>query len=99
MVDDDGVTVLFSTHQIGEVEDIGDHVGILHEGRMFWQGPIGGVGERVRRFAGELPPGIQRLHGDVVWGEPEAVAGLPAAEPVSLEAAFVAIARQDRDPP
>jgi ABC-2 type transport system ATP-binding protein len=100
MVDDDGVTVLFSTHQIAEVEDIGDHVGILHEGRIFWQGPIGGLADRVRRVRAPPPEGVTALQDDargtIVWGEPDRVAALPEAEPVSLEAAFVAIARQDR---
>jgi ABC-2 type transport system ATP-binding protein len=100
MVDDEGVTVLFSTHQISEVEDIGDQVGILHEGRMFWQGPVAGVRERVRRVRGDVPEGLLALHrderGTVVWGPPERLATLADAEPISLEAAFVAIARQDR---
>jgi ABC-2 type transport system ATP-binding protein len=100
LADDDGVTVLFSTHQISEVEDIGDHVGILHDGRMFWQGPIAGVAERVRRVQGGAPEGVTALHrdsrGTIVWGEPERISALSDAEVVTLEAAFVAIARQDR---
>ncbi len=101
MVDDEGVTVLFSTHQIGEVEAIGTHVGVLHDGRMFWQGPVGELGDRVRRVS-QAPEGVTALHtderGTVVWGEPDVVATLPDAAPVSLEEAFVAIARQDRRP-
>jgi len=101
MVDDEGVTVLFSTHQIGEVEDIGTHVGILHDGRLFWQGPVAELGDRVRRVR-EVPEGVTALHADrsgtVVWGEPELVRTLPDASPVSLEDAFVAIARQDHAP-
>lgn len=102
MATESGVTVFFSTHQISEIEDIGDHVGILHEGRLFWQGPVGSVTERVRRVAAvpEDLEGLTVLHKDargaIVWGAPERIALLAAAEPVSLEAAFVAIARQDR---
>ncbi len=101
MVDDEGVTVLFSTHQISEVEAIGTHVGILHDGQMFWQGPVTELRDRVRRVPA-APEGVTALHtdarGTVVWGEPEAIRALPHGEPVSLEEAFVAIARQDRRP-
>jgi ABC-2 type transport system ATP-binding protein len=100
MVDRDGVTVFFSTHQIGEIEDIGDHVGILHEGRIFWQGPVGALAQHVRRIRGPVPTGTVVLHQApdhaIVWGEPERIVQLPDAEEISLEAAFVAIARQDR---
>jgi ABC-2 type transport system ATP-binding protein len=98
----EGATVFFSTHQISEIEAIGDELGILHEGRLYWQGPLADFGARVRRVpAGtELPDGVELLDADaegaVVWGDAERVAGLPSARPVSLEVAFVAIARQDR---
>jgi len=39
-VDDEGRTVLFSTHHISEVEEIGDHVGVLHGGTLHYQGPV-----------------------------------------------------------
>jgi ABC-2 type transport system ATP-binding protein len=41
-VDDEGRTVLFSTHNISEVEEIGDHVGVLHNGKLHYQGPVSG---------------------------------------------------------
>jgi ABC-2 type transport system ATP-binding protein len=100
MVDREGVTVFFSTHQIAEVEEIGHQVGILHDGRLFWQGPVGGVAERVRRVPGRPPEGATALQvdprGTVIWGPPEVVRSAPGAEPLSLEAAFLAIARTDR---
>ena len=93
---EDGRTVLFSSHNISEIEAIGTHVGILHEGRMFWQGPVEGLGQRVRRVSGELPAGARVLAeepgGAVCWGEPEV---WQDEARVSLEEAFVAIARQD----
>jgi ABC-2 type transport system ATP-binding protein len=93
---EEGRTVLFSTHNISEIDAIGDQVGILHEGRLFWQGPVGGIAARVRRFTGDTPAGVQRLADDasgaIGWGEPEAWTDEP---PISLEEAFVAIARQD----
>jgi len=102
MARDEGVTVFFSTHQISEVEDIGDHLGILHAGQIFWQGPVAELSSRVRRIAGPVPEGLQSLRcdadGTLVWGDPARIAALPDARPVSLEAAFVAIALQDAPP-
>ncbi len=101
-VQQDGHTVLFSTHHISEVEAIGDQVGILHEGRMFWQGPVERLGDHVRRIVGELPAGARPLavepEGTIAWAEPEVWEGVPDLKPVSLEAAFVAIARGDQQP-
>ncbi len=39
-----GVTVLVSSHQLGEVERICDRVGILHEGRLLEVGTTAGIG-------------------------------------------------------
>ncbi len=33
-------TVFVSSHNLGEIEQIADHVGILHEGRLVLQGPL-----------------------------------------------------------
>jgi ABC-2 type transport system ATP-binding protein len=99
-VRDEGHTVLFSTHHISEVEAIGDQVGILHEGRMFWQGPVDRLGDHVRRVSGEVPEGARVLateaEGPIAWAAPEVWAQVEDARPVSLEAAFVAIARGDQ---
>lgn len=96
-VDEKGCTVLFSTHTISEIVDIGDEVGILHEGRMFFQGPVSDFESRVRRVQA-LPEGATALQTDargiIGWGPPEIWRG-HETEPVPLEAAFVAIARQD----
>lgn len=54
-VDTHGRTVLFSTHHISEVEDIGEVVGVLARGRLFYQGPLAGLAERVREVIPELP--------------------------------------------
>ena len=46
-----GTTVLFSSHQLGEVERVCDRVGIVDKGRMIQVGPIesvGAVNNRVR---------------------------------------------------
>ncbi|MCA9570702.1 MAG: ABC transporter ATP-binding protein [Myxococcales bacterium] len=95
-VREEGRTVLFSTHNISEIEAIGTQVGILHEGRLFWQGEVDGVAARVRRVSGPVPEGARVLaeepEGAICWGEPEVWSDEAR---VSLEAAFVAIARQD----
>jgi len=94
---DDGTTVLFSTHNISEVEAIGEQVGILHEGRMFYQGSLPDLQARVRRVA-VLPAGATALavasDGTIGWAEPEVWAGVETRR-VGLEEAFVAIARSD----
>jgi ABC-2 type transport system ATP-binding protein len=88
-------TVLFSTHYVSEVEDAGDLVGILHEGRLFWQGTVSGYLDRVRR-ASVIPEGGRALFteegGVIAWGEPEAWASMPS-ERLSLEDAFIALVR------
>ncbi|MGH8876707.1 MAG: ATP-binding cassette domain-containing protein [Stackebrandtia sp.] len=43
----DGLTILLSTHLLGEVEQMCDHVGIMHGGRLRTQGTLDGVRARV----------------------------------------------------
>ncbi len=92
---DGGRAVLFSTHHVSEVLDIGDDVGVLHGGRMFWQGPVEHIGRFARRTTGPLPDGVTPLRpserGATGWGPADAWSGV-AATPLSLEDAFVAIA-------
>lgn len=38
--DEFGVTVFLSSHLLGEVEQIASHIGIIHEGRLLFQGPL-----------------------------------------------------------
>lgn len=94
---DQGRAVLFSTHHVSEVLDIGDDVGILHDGVLFFQGPVESVGRYARRTQGALPAGVTPLapdgRGAIGWGPPEVWEGVDAA-PVSLESAFVAIATE-----
>ena len=35
-----GATVLVSSHLLGEMEQFIDHVGVIHHGRLLWQGPL-----------------------------------------------------------
>jgi ABC-2 type transport system ATP-binding protein len=39
----DGQTVLFSTHHMVEIEEIADHVGVLHAGRLAYEGSLDGL--------------------------------------------------------
>ena len=40
----DGITVLVSSHLLSEVEQMSSHVGVMFEGKLTWQGPIGELG-------------------------------------------------------
>ena len=45
-----GCTVLVSSHLLSEVEQMSDYVGIINHGRMAWQGPLGELHARARRW-------------------------------------------------
>ncbi len=40
LANDHGITVFVSSHQLGEVELVASHVGVLHAGQLRFQGPI-----------------------------------------------------------
>lgn len=93
-----GRTIFFSTHNIAEVEQIGDWVGILHEGRMLYQGPVPDLQRWIRKVP-VVPEGPFRAllttpDGIVVLGRPDDwdAARVDTAV-VSLDEAFYAIAR------
>ena len=54
-VQNNGRTVFFSTHHLFEVEQIGDVVGVLHEGKLFYEGPLPGLADAARAVHPELP--------------------------------------------
>ncbi|WNG56084.1 ABC transporter ATP-binding protein [Archangium gephyra] len=60
----EGQTALFSSHLVGEVEEVAHRIGILHEGRLRFQGSLDTLRQSVRRVmvmesAPEpLPPGL-----------------------------------------
>ncbi len=41
-----GITVLVSSHLLAEVDQMATHVGVVHHGRMLFQGPIGDLRDR-----------------------------------------------------
>ncbi|HYO69017.1 MAG TPA: ABC transporter ATP-binding protein [Archangium sp.] len=59
----EGQTALFSSHLVGEVEEVAHRIGILHEGRLRFQGSLDTLRQSVRRVVVEsapepLPPGL-----------------------------------------
>ena len=59
-----GTTVLVSSHNLRELEDICDHVGIMDKGRMLLERSLADMqGGTVKvQFVGEIPEGLQILH-------------------------------------
>ncbi|MCA9553199.1 MAG: ABC transporter ATP-binding protein [Myxococcales bacterium] len=95
----EGRTVFFSTHHIAEVEEVGDWVGILHEGRMLYQGPVADLARWIRKVdvapEGPFKVLLARDDGLVVLGRPDDWETAPVAHrPVSLDEAFYAVARE-----
>ncbi len=56
-----GRTTLFSSHLIDEVERAASHVGIIHAGRMRYEGPLTDLRDEVRRL---------RLDASAAWSPP-----------------------------
>jgi len=63
-----GTTVLVSSHNLRELEDVCDHVGILDRGRMLLERPLADLQENTVKIqlalpeGRELPEGLQLLH-------------------------------------
>ncbi len=69
--DERGMTVLFNSHLLAEVELMCDRVTILREGRRVFEGAVGGLHEEDPRYEADLDPWenalpvIRALGGDV----------------------------------
>jgi ABC-2 type transport system ATP-binding protein len=59
---DTPTTILISTHQIHELESLGDHVGILREGKLVAQMSRDKLQRTVGRYRVEVPVGWQATH-------------------------------------
>jgi ABC-2 type transport system ATP-binding protein len=99
-----GTTVMFSSHLVGEVEQLAQRVGIVQNGTCRFEGEVGALRARVRRIGADadLAPGdgFTRLRGDIWQADPalwEQAGRLPGAvvETLSLEDIFLAFARTD----
>jgi ABC-2 type transport system ATP-binding protein len=82
-------TVLLSTHQVGDVDRLVDHVGVMRHGRLILQATRDVLHRSLRRYRAEVPAwwqGVPALDGSVlrrarlgreiqwsVWGEERAV--------------------------
>ncbi|MES2573290.1 MAG: ABC transporter ATP-binding protein [Verrucomicrobiota bacterium] len=92
-------TTIFSSHLIDEVERCADRVGILHQGRMRFEGGLDELRSRVRRLLlpssvmPELPAQFEIWRDEVIAerrtltlrAEPEAWAALPLPEGSTVE--------------
>jgi ABC-2 type transport system ATP-binding protein len=54
----EGTTMFFSSHQLGEVELIADHIGIIDRGKMVVSGSLDDMKARYQRIRVVLPDGV-----------------------------------------
>lgn len=98
-----GTTVFFSSHLVGEVEQLAQRVGIVQAGRARFEGEVTALRASVRRITGSpgVPTdGFERLRGDVYRASPAAWESITWPEgtdiqQLSLEEIFLAFARTD----
>jgi len=99
-----GTTVVFSSHQVGEIEVLARRLGIIQAGRMRFEGDLAALRSQVRRVVAPEPPaapeGFERLRDDVYRADAEQweTSVWPAGtqiSPLSLEEIFLAFARTD----
>ncbi|GHV32451.1 ABC transporter ATP-binding protein [Clostridia bacterium] len=99
-VAENNVTVLVSSHNLRELEDVCDHVGIMHKGKMLLERGLSELQDGVVKIqialpdGRELPEGLNILHRSdlgrvktlIARGAAnEITAALKAAEPILLE--------------
>jgi ABC-2 type transport system ATP-binding protein len=76
-----GVSVVLSSHLLGDLEQVCDHLIVLVAGRVQLAGDVADLLAVHHRVAGALPPSGERIHEDVVRSD----AAVPGAQPVDLE--------------
>jgi ABC-2 type transport system ATP-binding protein len=103
-----GTTVMFSSHLVGEVEQVAHAVGIIQAGKTRFEGSVASLRTQVRRIvglAGPLAePWLERVRGDVYRASADAwnANALPpgaSVETLGLEDIFLAFARTDEVQP
>ena len=95
-----GTTVLVSSHNLRELEDVCDHVGIMNHGKMLVERALSVLQENTVKIqlalpdGGELPEGLEILHQTVTGrlrqlilrgGAEELTARLACAEPLFMD--------------
>lgn len=88
-----GITVVVSSHILGEIEKLVDHVGIIHHGQLLFQGTLGGLQQvraaRHRLVLGTSDPertfALLQARG-LAPGREAAGISLPALEPDGVAA-------------
>jgi ABC-2 type transport system ATP-binding protein len=91
--DEKGMTVLFNSHLLAEVELMCDRVAILREGRRVFEGPVGGLHENEIRYEADLEPWenavpVIHAHGGEITG-PRHIRLPEGADPAALVDALV----------
>ena len=99
-VAENGTTVLVSSHNLRELEDVCDHVGIMNHGRMLVERSLSELQENIVKIqlafadGGRLPEGLEILHSSSTGrlqqlilrgGVEELTAKLSAAGPLFLD--------------
>jgi ABC-2 type transport system ATP-binding protein len=99
-----GTTVFFSSHLVGEVEQLADRVGIVQAGQTRFEGDVAALRASVRRVVGAATlsseDGFECVRGDIYRAEPSRWEGAVWAEGIEvrqlpLEEIFLAFARTD----
>jgi ABC-2 type transport system ATP-binding protein len=100
-----GTTVFFSSHLVGEVEQLAQRVGIVQAGQTRFEGDVAALRASVRRIIADpafVPTdGFERLRADVyratvsLWDSTSWPAGTEIRQ-LSLEDIFLAFTRTDR---
>ena len=91
-----GTTVLISSHNLRELEDICDHVGIMDKGKMLLERSLADMQGATHKLqlVGAVPEGLEILHESasgrlktlVVRGNPEEIAArVKASEPAYFD--------------
>ncbi len=86
----EGVTLLVSSHVLAEVEQVATHLGLMHEGRLLLQAPIGELKARQTRsvrFRVDKPGTLVALLASIGIGAAIEGAGLVRVAEASAEAA------------
>lgn len=82
----DGVTILFSTHRMEQVEEMCDEIVLINKGSNILDGPVKGIKQRFKEnvfeveYEGELPVGFFDRYSDVQAQNGRAVFCLPEGQ-------------------